>query len=71
MPVTAHELRLWHHDEVGTVLHQLGSDAITGLDPAEGKLRATIETQPLEAINTVLDRLRRGAVQDRVVLDLG
>ena len=38
---------------------------------AEGKVRATIETQPLEAINTVLDRLRVGAVQGRVVLDLG
>jgi alcohol dehydrogenase, propanol-preferring len=38
---------------------------------AEGKVRATIEAQPLEAINTVLDRLRRGAVQGRVVLDLG
>ena len=38
---------------------------------AAGKVRATIETQPLEAINTVLDRLRRGAVQGRVVLQLG
>jgi len=38
---------------------------------AEGKVRATIETQPLEAINTVLDRLRRGTVQGRVVLELG
>lgn len=38
---------------------------------AEGKVRATIETQPLEAINTVFERLRHGAVQGRVVLQLG
>lgn len=37
---------------------------------ARGKVTATIETQPLEQINTVFERLRRGAVQGRVVLDL-
>jgi propanol-preferring alcohol dehydrogenase len=37
----------------------------------EGKVQATIETQPLEAINEVFGRLRRGAVQGRVVLQLG
>jgi propanol-preferring alcohol dehydrogenase len=37
---------------------------------AEGKVRATIETQPLEAVNDVFDRLRRGAVQGRVVLQV-
>jgi propanol-preferring alcohol dehydrogenase len=35
---------------------------------AENKVRATIEMQPLDAINDVFDRLRRGAVQGRVVL---
>ena len=35
---------------------------------AEGKVRATTETQPLEAINDVFARLRKGAVQGRVVL---
>jgi propanol-preferring alcohol dehydrogenase len=29
----------------------------------EGKVQATIETQPLEAINEVFGRLQRGAVQ--------
>jgi propanol-preferring alcohol dehydrogenase len=35
---------------------------------AEGKVKATTETQPLEAINDVFGRLRKGAVQGRVVL---
>jgi alcohol dehydrogenase, propanol-preferring len=35
---------------------------------AEGKVKATTETQPLEAINDVFARLRKGAVQGRVVL---
>jgi alcohol dehydrogenase, propanol-preferring len=35
---------------------------------AEGKVRATTETQPLEAINDVFGRLRKGAIQGRVVL---
>ena len=38
---------------------------------AEGKVQATIEPQPLEAVNEVCSRLRRGAVQGRVVLQLG
>ena len=37
---------------------------------AEGKVKSTIETQPLEAINDVFDRLRRGQVNGRVVLNL-
>lgn len=37
---------------------------------AEGKVKADIETQPLEAINSVFERLRRGEVQGRVVLQL-
>jgi alcohol dehydrogenase, propanol-preferring len=37
----------------------------------EGKVHATIETQPLEAINTIFERLRRGDVQGRVVLNIG
>jgi len=37
---------------------------------AEGKVRATTETQPLEAINDVFGRLRKGAVQGRVVLEV-
>jgi propanol-preferring alcohol dehydrogenase len=36
---------------------------------AEGKV-AIIETQPLEEINSVFDRLRRGDVQGRVVLKM-
>jgi alcohol dehydrogenase, propanol-preferring len=37
---------------------------------AAGKVQATIETQPLDAINDVFDRLKRGDVNGRVVLDL-
>ena len=37
---------------------------------ADGKVRATIETQPLESINAVFDRLKRGKVNGRVVLDI-
>ena len=36
---------------------------------AEGKVKAVIEQQPLSAINQVLDRLERGEVAARVVLD--
>src|SRR5688500_2960301 len=39
MAVTAHDLRPWYHDDVHTVLHQLGSDAARGLDPAEAARR--------------------------------
>jgi alcohol dehydrogenase, propanol-preferring len=38
---------------------------------AEGKVRAITESQPLEAINDVFTRLRKGAVQGRVVLAMG
>jgi alcohol dehydrogenase, propanol-preferring len=37
---------------------------------ADGKVKATIETQPLEAINDVFDRLKKGRVNGRVVLQL-
>jgi propanol-preferring alcohol dehydrogenase len=37
---------------------------------AEDYIRATIEHQPLEAINRVFERLRRGEVQGRVVLHI-
>lgn len=36
---------------------------------AEGKVKADIEVQPLSAINTVLDRLERGDVAARIVID--
>ena len=36
---------------------------------AEGKVRATIETLPLDSINDVFDRLKHGKVNGRVVLD--
>jgi propanol-preferring alcohol dehydrogenase len=35
---------------------------------AEGKIKPTIETQPLDAINEVFVRLRRGKVNGRVVI---
>ena len=37
---------------------------------AEGKVRATIETQPLESINEVFNRLKTGRVNGRVVLGI-
>lgn len=37
---------------------------------ADGKVKATIETQPLESINSVFDRLKRGKVNGRIVLDI-
>lgn len=36
---------------------------------AEGKVKADIELQPLSAINTVFERLARGEVPSRVVID--
>jgi alcohol dehydrogenase, propanol-preferring len=37
---------------------------------ADGKVKATIESEPLEAINDVFDRLKKGKVNGRVVLQL-
>lgn len=37
---------------------------------AEGKVKATIETQPLDSINDVFERLKAGKVKGRVVLDI-
>lgn len=37
---------------------------------AEGKVKATIEQQPIESINTVFSRLREGKVNGRVVLNI-
>jgi propanol-preferring alcohol dehydrogenase len=37
---------------------------------AEGKVKATIETLPLESINDVFSRLKAGQVNGRVVLDI-
>lgn len=36
---------------------------------ADGRVKADIELQPLSAVNDVLDRLGRGDVASRVVLD--
>jgi propanol-preferring alcohol dehydrogenase len=38
---------------------------------AEGKVKATIETQPLESINDVFARLKTGKVNGRIVLGIG
>ena len=37
---------------------------------AHGRVRATFQMEPLESINDVFDRMRRGAIEGRVVLDL-
>jgi propanol-preferring alcohol dehydrogenase len=36
----------------------------------EGKVHATVATESLENINDVFDRMRRGQIEGRVVLDL-
>lgn len=38
---------------------------------AEGKVKPTVEIQPLEAINDVFDRLRNGKINGRIVLQIG
>jgi len=38
---------------------------------AEGRVKAIIETQPLESINEVFQRLKTGNVKGRVVLGIG
>lgn len=38
---------------------------------AEGKVKAIIETQPLDSINDVFQRLKAGKVNGRVVLAIG
>jgi propanol-preferring alcohol dehydrogenase len=37
---------------------------------AEGKVKATIETVPLESVNDVLSRLKKGDIRGRIVLDM-
>jgi propanol-preferring alcohol dehydrogenase len=37
---------------------------------AEGKVKATIEKQPLGSINNIFDRLKKGKVNGRIVLDI-
>ena len=37
---------------------------------AEGKVKATIESLPLESINDVFERMKKGQVNGRVVLDM-
>lgn len=36
----------------------------------EGKVRATVATEKLENINSVFDRMRRGQIEGRIVLDM-
>ncbi|MBV8400911.1 MAG: alcohol dehydrogenase AdhP [Acetobacteraceae bacterium] len=37
---------------------------------AEGKVEATVATEPLEDINSIFDRMRSGKIEGRIVLDL-
>jgi alcohol dehydrogenase, propanol-preferring len=64
-------------DVVANCITVRGSFVGTRRDMAEalafaagGKVKADIELQPLSAINSVFERLSRGAVPSRVVLDL-
>jgi propanol-preferring alcohol dehydrogenase len=54
-----------------------GSNVGTRLDldeaiafAANGQVKATIETQPLGAVNAIFDRMRQGKIVGRVVLDI-
>jgi len=38
---------------------------------AEGRVKATIETHPLDSINEIFERLKTGRVNGRVVLAIG
>jgi propanol-preferring alcohol dehydrogenase len=38
---------------------------------AQGKVRATVSTDRLENVNDVFARMRKGAIEGRVVLDMG
>jgi D-arabinose 1-dehydrogenase-like Zn-dependent alcohol dehydrogenase len=38
---------------------------------AEGKVKATIETLPLDSINDVFERMKKGKVNGRVVFGIG
>jgi propanol-preferring alcohol dehydrogenase len=38
---------------------------------AEGKVKATVETHPLDSINEIFERLKTGRVNGRVVLAIG
>jgi propanol-preferring alcohol dehydrogenase len=65
-------------DVVASCITIRGSFVGTRLDMAEalafaarGSVRADSEVSPLSAINEVFDRLRRGAVPSRVVLEFG
>lgn len=69
-PVSIFELVLNGHtirgSIVGTRLDLEEALAFAG----EGKVKATIETLPLESINDVFSRLKKGQVNGRVVLGL-
>ncbi len=74
------------NDPVAYLKKEIGGDGITvrgsivgtrldlqeSLDfAAQGKVRATVSTDRLEDINEVFARLRKGAIEGRVVLDMG
>jgi len=62
---------------IGRELTLRGSNVGTRLDlaeairfAAEGQVKTTVERQPLKAVNKIFDRMRRGKVVGRVVLDI-
>ena len=36
---------------------------------AEGKVKATVAAEPLENINDILERMRQGKIEGRIVID--
>jgi len=54
-------VRLWAHAKTSRKALQFA---------AEGKVKATIEEQQLGSINDIFDRLKKGKVNGRIVLDI-
>lgn len=69
-PVSIFELVLNRYTVRGSIVGTR-KDLAEALEfAADGKVKATIETQPLDAINDVFDRLKKGKVNGRIVLDI-
>jgi alcohol dehydrogenase, propanol-preferring len=69
-PVSIFDLVLNGHTIRGSIVGTRKDLAESLEFAAEGKVKATIETQPLASINTIFDRLKHGKVNGRIVLDM-
>jgi propanol-preferring alcohol dehydrogenase len=69
-PISIFDLVLNGHTLRGSIVGTRKDLAEALAFAAEGRVKATIETLPLESINTIFDRLKHGKVNGRIVLDL-